>query len=144
MCKLPAKGYLWSSTLARQLSCCHVAMGQNPAPPVNIPIPTKLTKMGGEFTYPQNGTKTGLTHSHLGSSLVAMSKSHLLRGLCPDCEFQASSGNGVLDTGCLGSLQTWAPWSPLGTRQRLPLCFGGGLAGKPTHPAPKKTLATGN
>ena len=33
---------------------CHVAMGQNPVPPVNIPIPTKKgSKMGGEFTYPK-------------------------------------------------------------------------------------------
>ena len=29
-----------------------MAMGQNPEPPVNIPIPTKIgSKMGGEFTY---------------------------------------------------------------------------------------------
>ena len=29
-----------------------LAMGQNPFPPVNIPIPTKIgSKMGGEFTY---------------------------------------------------------------------------------------------
>ena len=34
----------------------HMAMGQKPVPPVNIPIPTKIgSKMGGEFTY-QNGT----------------------------------------------------------------------------------------
>ena len=32
----------------------NVAMGQNPVPPVNIPIPTKIcSKMGGEFTYPR-------------------------------------------------------------------------------------------
>ena len=31
-----------------------LAMGQNPVPPVNIPIPTKIgSKMGGEFTYPK-------------------------------------------------------------------------------------------
>ena len=37
-----------------------LAMGQNPVPPVNIPIPTttkkatkKNAKMGGEFTYPK-------------------------------------------------------------------------------------------
>ena len=29
----------------------NLAMGQNPVPPVNIPIPTKIgSKMGGEFT----------------------------------------------------------------------------------------------
>ena len=34
----------------------HLAMGQHPVPPVNIPIPTKIgSTMGGEFTYPQNG-----------------------------------------------------------------------------------------
>ena len=41
----------------------HIAMGQNPVPPVNIPIPTKIpTKMGGEFTYqPKWDPKTALT-----------------------------------------------------------------------------------
>ena len=30
----------------------HLAMGQNPVPPVSIPIPTKIgSKMGGAFTY---------------------------------------------------------------------------------------------
>ena len=38
-------------------------MGQNPVPPVNIPIPTKIgSKMGGEFTYqPKWDPKTVLT-----------------------------------------------------------------------------------
>ena len=36
-----------------------MAMGQNPVPPVNIPIPTKMgSKMGGEFTYPKMGSTT--------------------------------------------------------------------------------------
>ena len=41
----------------------HVAMGQNPVPPVNIPIPTKIKpKVGGEFTYqPKSDLKTVLT-----------------------------------------------------------------------------------
>ena len=35
----------------------HLAMGQKPVPPVNIPIPTKTgSKMGGEFTYPKMGS----------------------------------------------------------------------------------------
>ena len=34
----------------------HMAMGQNPVPPVNIPIPTKIgSKLGGAYL-PQNGT----------------------------------------------------------------------------------------
>ena len=42
----------------------HLAMGQNPVPPVNIPIPTKIgSKMGGEFTYPRM-VPLVLTHSH--------------------------------------------------------------------------------
>ena len=33
----------------------HMAMGQNPVPPVNIPVPTKIvSKMGGHLS--QNGT----------------------------------------------------------------------------------------
>ena len=41
----------WTSGLDPDL-----AMGQNPVTPVNIPILTKIgSKMGGEFTYPQNG-----------------------------------------------------------------------------------------
>ena len=41
----------------------YMAMGQNPVPPVNIPIPTKIrSKMGGEFTYqPTWDPKTVLT-----------------------------------------------------------------------------------
>ena len=41
----------------------HMAMGQNPVPPVNIPIPTTIgSKMGGEFTYqPKWDPKTVLT-----------------------------------------------------------------------------------
>ena len=32
--------------------CGQMAVGQNPVPPVNIPIPSKIgSKMGGEFTY---------------------------------------------------------------------------------------------
>ena len=39
-----------------------LAMGQNPIPPVNVPIPTKIgSKMGGEFMYPKMGSKTVLT-----------------------------------------------------------------------------------
>ena len=39
------------------------AMGQNPAHPVNIPIPTKIsTNVGGEFTYPKTAPLV-LTHS---------------------------------------------------------------------------------
>ena len=35
-------------------------MGQNPVPPVNIPIPTKIgSKMGREFTYPKMGSQHG-------------------------------------------------------------------------------------
>ena len=38
-----------------------MAMGQNPAPPVNIPIPTKIgSKMGGEFTYQPKCDPIGL------------------------------------------------------------------------------------
>ena len=38
---------LWKTALS-------VAMGQNPLPPVNIPIATKIgSKLGGEFTYPK-------------------------------------------------------------------------------------------
>ena len=37
-----------------------MAMGQKPAPPVNIPLPTKIgSKMGGEFTYPKMGSQNG-------------------------------------------------------------------------------------
>ena len=42
-----------------------MAMGQNPVPPVNIPIPTKIgSKMGGAPTN-QNGVPLVLTHSHI-------------------------------------------------------------------------------
>ena len=35
----------------------NVAMGQNPVPPVSIPIPTKIgPTMGGAFTYPKMGS----------------------------------------------------------------------------------------
>ena len=35
-----------------------MAMGQNPVPPVNIPIPTQIgSKMGGELTYPKMGSQ---------------------------------------------------------------------------------------
>ena len=41
-------------------------MGQNPVPPVNIPILTKIgSKMGGEFTYPKMGFQNGFdNHGH--------------------------------------------------------------------------------
>ena len=49
-----------------------MAMGQNPAPPVNIPIPTKIgSKMGGEFTYPNNGIPLVLTHGQMAMDQVA-------------------------------------------------------------------------
>ena len=42
-----------------------MAMGQNPVPPVNIPIPSNIgSKMGGEFTYPKM-VPLVLTHSHI-------------------------------------------------------------------------------
>ena len=46
-----------------------ITMGQNSVPPVNIPIPTKIgSKMGGEFTNPnQNGIPL-VTRSHMGST----------------------------------------------------------------------------
>ena len=40
------------------------AMGQKPVPPANIPIPTKIGSMGGEFTNPPKwDPKTVLSHS---------------------------------------------------------------------------------
>ena len=43
----------------------HTAMGQNPVPPVNIPIPTETgSKMGGEFTCPKI-VPLVLTHGRL-------------------------------------------------------------------------------
>ena len=47
----------------------HMAMGQNPVPPVNIPIPTKIgSKTGGEFTYqPKWDPKTVLTTTPMSS-----------------------------------------------------------------------------
>ena len=35
-----------------KIDCSHLAMGQKPVPPVNIPLPTNIgSTMGGEFTY---------------------------------------------------------------------------------------------
>ena len=35
-------------------------MGQNPVPPVNIPIPPNIgSKMAGDFTYPKAGSQNG-------------------------------------------------------------------------------------
>ena len=51
----------------RRLWHQHVDMGQNPVPPVNIPIqPLKWTKMGGAPT-PKCDPKTILTHSHVST-----------------------------------------------------------------------------
>ena len=52
VCKL-AQGAMSKTTERGNLSyACHLAMGQNPVPPVHIPIPTKIgSKVGGEFTY---------------------------------------------------------------------------------------------
>ena len=40
----------------RRVPPSHVAMGQNSVPLVNIPIPTKIGKMGGAVHLPQKGT----------------------------------------------------------------------------------------
>ena len=54
----------------------HLAMGQKPVPPVNIPIPTKIgSKLGGEFTeHPKMGSQNGFDHhSHFAWELPRMS-----------------------------------------------------------------------
>ena len=86
----------------------HMAMRQNPVPPVNIPIPTKISsKLGGEFTYqPKWDPKTVLTTTATSSParlslapvvsacrkaaqwaqvlelLRHMEATHLLKGIC--------------------------------------------------------------
>ena len=70
------------------LEVAHLAMGQNPVPPVNITIPTKIaSKMGGEFTYPKMGSQNGFdNHSHLSHApseplaAVTGSLTRLVRG----------------------------------------------------------------
>ena len=53
----------WSKT--RHFICIHMAMGQKPVPPVNIPIPTKIgSKMGGAPKTPKM-VPLVLTHSHI-------------------------------------------------------------------------------
>ena len=42
----------------------HMAMGHNPVPPVNIPIPTTGSKMGGEFTYQPKWNPIGFDPQH--------------------------------------------------------------------------------
>ena len=50
------KGLLFPAQQYLRSHHCQMAMGQNPVPPVNIPIPTKIpTQMGGAPTN-QNGT----------------------------------------------------------------------------------------
>ena len=61
-----------------------MAMGQNPVPPVNIPIPTKIgSKMGGEFTYPKT-LPLVLTHSHMADSQLDVPRS-LAAATAPAC-----------------------------------------------------------
>ena len=62
-----------------------MAMGHNPVPPVNIPIPTKIgSKMGGEFTYQPKYTFL----SHLVLTPTAVSQT--LRGASPPVRGKAS------------------------------------------------------
>ena len=68
--RVPREGYLQKLPARNkdlqilQVSWRNVAMNQNPVPPVNIPIPTKIgSKMGGAPTN-QNGIPLVLTHSH--------------------------------------------------------------------------------
>ena len=49
--------------------CSHMAMGQKPAPPVNIPIPTKIDS-NWWCTYPKM-VPSVLTHSHILERLNA-------------------------------------------------------------------------
>ena len=51
-------------------SATQMTMGQDPVPPVNIPLPTKIgSQMGGEFTnQPKWDPKTVLTHSQMFQS----------------------------------------------------------------------------
>ena len=74
-----------SCCVPRSVQPSHLAMGQNPVPPVKIPIPTKIDK-DGWCTYPKM-VPLVLTHSHLApgwgsevsSVLVASRTSSLLR-----------------------------------------------------------------
>ena len=55
----------------------HVAMGQNSVPPVNIPIPTKISsKMGGAPT--PKMVPLVLTHSHVAFSYKTQPLKHRL------------------------------------------------------------------
>ena len=69
-------------TILARLSACDISlgkaedtlnMGQNPVPPVNIPIPTKIgSKMGAEFTEnPKMGSKTALTTTAVSKTVKA-------------------------------------------------------------------------
>ena len=41
-----------NKNIIKQMEVFHMATGQKPVSPVNIPIPTKIgSKIGGEFTY---------------------------------------------------------------------------------------------
>ena len=64
------------STLPDLLFQRGMAMGQNPVPPVNIPIPTKIgSKMGGELTDPKMGSQNGFdNHSHMGPTFFSWGK----------------------------------------------------------------------
>ena len=65
-CKCPFPRRLPASFQGRRDHFEDVTMGQNPVPPMNIPIPTKIgSKMGGEFTYPKMGSHWFETHSHV-------------------------------------------------------------------------------
>ena len=52
----------------------HMAMGQNPVPPVNIPIRIKIgPKMGGEFTYPKMGSQNGFDQpQYVGKGVIPL------------------------------------------------------------------------
>ena len=62
----------------------HAAMGQNPVPPANIPIPTKIgSKMGGEFTYrPKWDPKTVLSPTAM-SDFQGLLQAWLPLSRCP-------------------------------------------------------------
>ena len=59
-----------------------MAMGQNPVPPVNIPIPTKTgSKMSSEFTYPKMGSHWFQTMATWEPPLLQISSWQWLHGM---------------------------------------------------------------
>ena len=71
----PANVFIGQAKACKVPSHDDLAMGQNPVPPVNIPIPTKIgPKMGGEFTYQPKWDALVLTHGHLISAGGAMAQ----------------------------------------------------------------------